>query len=161
MADTGRVEFIGTEKLSMRFQQLLASMGKQLMGEIGMFLMTRIKTRTAAGKDVEGSPFKPYSASYAFFRQKMGRPIDKVDLFFTGSMMGSMTYTETANSVRVFFAAGFAKSIGRFFGGGKSTSNPEKAYYLNQKRKFFSMSPQDQKDIVHLVLDSLGEANRR
>jgi len=145
------VEFKGVSQVSRRFKELLARLGPRLMGEIGMFLMTRIKTRTAAGVDVNKSAFKPYSASYAFFRQKKGRPIDKVDLFFTGSMMSSMTYTTTADQTRVFFAPSQDRS---------GQSNPAKAYYLNQKREFFGISEEDRKQIGSLVLDSLREGMR-
>jgi hypothetical protein len=121
------------------------------MGEIGMFLMTRIKTRTAAGVDVNGSEFKPYSAPYAFFRQQKGRPIDKVDLFFTGSMLSSMTYTATADQTRIFFSPTQDRS---------GMSNPSKAFWLNQKREFFGISEEDRKQIGTLVLDSLHEGMR-
>ena len=139
-------EIRGVQTTSERFQRILAVLGKTLMTEIGFFLMARIKERTLGGKDVEGNPFKPYSAGYAFFRQKKGRPIDKVDLFFTGSMQSSMTHEATQDSVRVFFMPTQDSS---------GTSNPAKAFWLNQKRRFFAMSDQDQKDIGGLVLDAL------
>jgi len=75
----------------------------RLMGEIGTFLMTNIKLRTAKGIDVDGDTFIPYSPSYALFRKKMGHPIGKVSLFFTGSMMSSMTYKATSNTAKLYF----------------------------------------------------------
>lgn len=140
------VELRGVQVTNERFQRILTAMGRKLMAEIGFFLMARIKTRTSAGKDVDGTPFAPYSAKYAFFRQKKGRPIDKVDLFFTGSMMSSMTMEASQDSVRVFFMPTQDRT---------GTSNPAKAFWLNKKRQFFAISDQDQQDITRVVLDAL------
>jgi hypothetical protein len=141
----------GGENATRRFQRILTVMGKQLMDEVGMFIMTRIKTRTAKGVDVEGSFFQPYHPKYAFFRHKHGRPVDKVDLLFTGSMLSAMTEEGTPSSVHVFFMPTTDR---------KGMSNPAKAYYLNASRRFFAMSDQDRKDISTLVLDSLNKAMR-
>lgn len=140
------VELRGVQVTNDRFQRILTAMGKTLMSEIGFFLMSRIKERTSAGKDVDGTPFAPYSAKYAFFRQKKGRPIDKVDLFFSGSMMSSMTMEAEESSVRVFFMPTQDRS---------GTSNPAKAFWLNKKRQFFAISEKDQQDISTVVLDAL------
>ena len=152
MAEPAKMELKGADITAARFQQLQESLGKQLMGDIGMFLMTRVKTRTAAGIDVDGAPFTPYTAKYAFFRQSKGRPIDKVDLFFTGSMMSAMTMEETKDQVRVFFMGTQDRT---------GMSNPAKAFYLNEKRKFFAISDQDRVDIGSLVLDTLREGGLR
>ena len=137
------VAVTGASRVQERFQRLLRVFGKRLMGDVGFFVMTRIKQRTAKGLDVGGSPFDPYSAKYAFFRESKGRPVDKVDLFFTGSMMSAMTLEASETMVRIFFMPSNDR---------KGSSNPAKAFYLNQKREFFSLSPQDQKEISTLVL---------
>lgn len=147
------VEVLGIEATEERFQALLEALGPRLMGEIGEFLKFRIKERTAAGKDVSGSFFKPYSNKYAFFRRKHGRPTDKVDLNFFGGMMGAMTQEATETRVRVFFMPTITRSATK-----SKANNAEKAFYLQQKREFFSMSPEDQKEIGSLVLDALQEA---
>ena len=64
---------------------------KNLMSELATYLMSTIKLRTSKGKDVDNVLFEPYSPKYALFRQKKGHPTNKVTLFFTGSMMASMT----------------------------------------------------------------------
>lgn len=143
---TDVIEIKGVQVTAERFQRILTVLGRSLMTDIGFFLMTRIKERTLAGRDVEGNPFAPYSARYAFFRQKKGRPIDKVDLFFTGSMQSSMTHEATQDSVRVFFMPTQDRS---------GASNPAKAFWLNKKRRFFAISEQDRKDITGVVLDAL------
>ena len=55
----------------------------QIMGEVAVDQIARIKTRTLKGVDFEEKPFAAYSKSYAAFRTKKGRPTDKVDLFFS------------------------------------------------------------------------------
>lgn len=144
--DTG--VFLNVDLAEERLKILEGALGKQLMGEIGMLLMTRIKTRTLAGKDVDNSPFAPYSAKYAFFRAKKGRPIDKVDLFFTGSMQSAMTYMETDSWVRVSFLPTQDRT---------GTSNPGKAFWLNKKRKFFAMSNEDRREIWKLISDAISK----
>ena len=98
------IDIRGIPEIQDKLDALSGSIGgKRLMSEIATFLMSEIKIRTSKGKDVDGVTFKPYSKRYAFFRQKKGHPIDKVTLFFTGSMMSSMTYTTTRTTARLFF----------------------------------------------------------
>ena len=104
------------------------------MTRIGLLIQTRIKSRTLAGRDVDGKPFKGYSPGHAKRRQKLGLPTDKVDLFFTGSMQSAMTFEADEDQVRLYFAGTADK-----FGG----SNPEKAFFLHQDRKFFALSDED------------------
>lgn len=114
----------------------------RLMGEIATFLMTEIKLRTAEGKDVNSTAFDSYSNLYAMFRKKKGYPTDKVDLFFTGSMMSSMDYKATSTTAILYFQNTQDK-----FGG----KNPEKAYWLNQKREFFALSAEDMNEVERMV----------
>jgi hypothetical protein len=53
--------------------------------------ITRIRKRTLQGTDVDGSPFAPYSKSYAKYRAKRGRNVSPVDLLFHGIMQTSLT----------------------------------------------------------------------
>lgn len=122
---------------------------KQLMAEIGMFLVGAIKLRTADGEDVEGNKFKPYSPSYALFRKKKGLQTDEVDLFFTGSMMSSMTYDASDTKVKVYFLNTESKGVD----GGEGAKNPDKAAWLNEKREFFAMSDDDIEEIDEIVDD--------
>ena len=126
------VQAIGLQRLIKRFryfgQQIFS---ERLMNEIGIYAISQIQIRTAEGKDVEGRPFSPYSERYRLFRKKKGRSVDKVNLFFTGSMMGSMTHEATEDSARIFFMNTSDKS---------DVLNPLKAWALNQKRSFFALS---------------------
>lgn len=141
------VQAIGLQRLIKRFryfgQQVFS---ERLMNEIGMYAISQIQIRTAEGKDVEGRPFSPYSERYRLFRKKKGRSVDKVNLFFTGSMMGSMTHEATEDSARIFFMNTSDKS---------DVLNPLKAWALNQKRSFFALSKQDQQGIERLLREHL------
>ena len=121
---------------------------KSLMKDIGMFLMLAIKKRTLKGKDFEGNDFIGYENSYAMFRNKAGYQTDFVDLTLTGGMLSSMTYEADNDSVKLFF-----QNTSDTSGKGKksSVSNPEKAFYLNEDREFFAISPDDEKQIGELV----------
>ena len=104
---------------------------KRIKNKMANFLMTKIKERTLKGYDVHGDAFEEYSPKYELFRQKKGLPTYIVDLFFTGSMMASMTYEVGESSIRLFFQPTKDKT---------GESNPAKAYWLHQDREFFSLS---------------------
>ena len=114
---------------------------KSLMGEIGAFISFTIKKRTMEGVDVDGSLFAPYSPSYALFRREKGRST-KVNLFFTGSMLSSMTWSSNKNEVRVYFLNTSDSS---------GSSNPKKAFFLNQSRNFFALSEDDIDKVVETI----------
>lgn len=122
---------------------------KRLLNEVGLFLRTRILERTAAGEDVHGQRFEFYSPRYEALRRKKGLPTDKVDLFFTGSMLSSITFETTDEQVTLFFEDTQDK-----FGG----SNPEKAYHLHQNREFFAMSADDLETIQDVARQYVRQA---
>lgn len=126
---------------------------RPMMLEIGEYIRFRIQARTAEGKDVGGRLFASYSPQYRLFREKTGHPVNKVNLFYTGSMMGSMTVAETMNQARVYFL--------NTQGPGSKTRNPEKAYYLNKKREFFALSAEDVQGIVNIMEKYYQEAANR
>lgn len=115
---------------------------KRLMTEIGLFAQTAIKVRTLQGQDANEAAFAPYTPKYAVFRRLKGRPTNKVDLTFTGSMLSSMTSDPDRKQVDLFFL-----NTDDEFGG----NNPTKAFFLNQKRKFFALSEDDVDDIMKIV----------
>jgi len=117
---------------------------KALMTEIGNFAMTKIKVRTSEGKDVEGRYFKPYTAKYKMFRREKGLPTNVVDLFRTGSMLSSMTYDPYERYVKIFFL----NTSDEF-----NVKNPKKAFFLNQKRRFFALSKDEVDKIVNMCID--------
>lgn len=98
--------------------------------------VTEIVRRTQSGTDVNGRSFDKYSPSYAKFREKKGRNA-KVDLTFTGRMMGSMTSTvnrtRSAIEGRIFF---------------RSPKEAAKARGNQSLRNFFALSKQQIKEIT-------------
>lgn len=163
MSTDAYIDIEGLDLLKVKLTDLIRSfsLSKRLMSEIGTFVMTKIKLRTSEGKDVNRKEFEPYSDSYALFRKKEGYPTDKVDLFFTGSMMSSMDYESSPDHVKIYFqnTSGKAPSSSRKKKKGKPSGprksreakNPEKAFWLNEDREFFALSGDDERDISNMV----------
>lgn len=144
MADPVRVVNLG--RIMRRFRHIGHNLfSKRLMDEIGLYVISQIQIRTAEGKDVRGSNFIPYTDSYRLFKQKK-RATDKVNLFFTGSMMGSMTHEATDDTARVFFMNTQDSS---------GVSNPLKAYALNKTRNFFAVSENEQQEIERIIQEHI------
>lgn len=88
-----------------------------------------IKERTADGVGYKGA-FRPYSTGYAKVRQSRGATL-KPNLFFTGSMLGSMSAeVVNRNEARIFFSrateakkAAFNDQIRPFFGFNQNEKN--------------------------------------
>jgi hypothetical protein len=137
------IEIRGLNELVSRLDDVSQNVfERRLMAEIGEYIIFRIEKHTAQGKDVEGRNFEPYSPRYKLFRRKTGHPVDKVNLFYSGSMMSSMTRTETDNESKVFFMPTTDRS---------GASNPLKAYALNKKRRFFAIGVVEQQKIIDMV----------
>ena len=137
------VEIAGLEELIKRFEDVREELfSKAMFSEIGLFMIARIQARTAKGVGSDGQRFDPYSKRYALFRKKKGHPTNKVNLFFSGSMMSSMTHSSDDKKVRLFFQPTKDAS---------GTSNPLKAFFLHQDRRFFAMSSSDVKGIMDIV----------
>lgn len=113
-----------------------------LLENIAQYAIFRIKKRTSAGEDVDGRDFIPYSDKYSLIRQEYGRPTNKVDLFFTGSMMGAITSDISDEQVVLYFMNTSDSS---------NTRNPLKAFFLNESRHFFALSEEDIKRIEDIV----------
>lgn len=142
-----QVEIKGLDEILKHFDLVVDDIfNEQLNREIGNFIVARIQQRTSQGKDVEGRRFKPYSAAYALFRELSGRPTNVVDLFFTGSMMSSMTFETTDEVVRVYFQPTTDPS---------GMSNPAKAFFLHQEREFFALSEDDISQIFNIFNNHL------
>lgn len=114
----------------------------KMLNQIGEYAKTAIKARTAQGKDVNESPFKGYSSGYKAIRAKAGRPINKVDLHFTGKMLAAMTHKSEPGASRVVL----------FF---NSADESEKAFENQKTRKFFGLNEKDNRRIMQIVLENL------
>ena len=62
--------------------------------QAGFQLLDIIRTKTAKGIDARDVPFAQYSDSYRKQLQREGKPL-KVDLFYSGRMLGSLTSRKT------------------------------------------------------------------
>lgn len=126
-----------------RLKQIEKSVfAKQMMGDIGMFVMSAIKDRTIAGDDVHGIDFIGYNPLYAKARKKAGYQTNHVDLTRTGSMLSAMNEEATSKQVEISFMNTLDPD------GGK---NPSKAFFLNEDREFFAISELETKQIMLIV----------
>jgi hypothetical protein len=87
-----------------------------------------IQDRTEDGKGYKSGAFKGYSEKYAKFRRKKGRG-KKVDLQFTGRMLGSMTSKADKKKANIFFTR---------------ATEAKKAAMNNKTRPFFGFSKKEE-----------------
>lgn len=128
---------------------------QKLMTEVGDFALTLIRRRTAAGKDVNGAPFKELSPGYAKQKQKeLGN--SRADLTVSGRMvneMGRIGVTEKSVSLG-WTGGGTGSSGGRggtFIQRSRAVAGADKALFHNVtgagksqvKRKFFGLSTEE------------------
>jgi hypothetical protein len=125
---------------------------EELLSDIALYVIASINGRTSRGEDVEGSPFAPYTPAYRAFRTKAGRPVNKVNLFFTGTMMNSITFDTSRSEVEIFFSNTTDPN---------DVASPLKAFALNEERRFFAVSTDEQAEIEQMITDHLNELMRR
>lgn len=143
----------GLNRLLYRIRQQSGNVvNKELMSEIGHYVVNEILDRTAKGKDVDGNDFEPYSPKYRLFRIKHGRQTDKVNLFWHGTMTSALTHTAFKEKVKIFFMKTYGKDP---YGKASKVSSPEKAFFLNQKREFFALSEEDYNAIREMINEHL------
>jgi len=137
------VVIIGAETLGRRLTRLARGIAtSDVLGEIGAYLVASITTRTQHHhEDVDERPFVAYSPKYLFFRQKSGYGT-QVDLTLTGGMFAALTHEIFTDRVKVFFGPGTSR--------GTDVQHPAKAFYLQEKRKFFGFTDQDVANIMEL-----------
>ena len=73
-----------------RFQNKFPRIVEKGIKQAGFQLLEFIKTKTKKGQRFDTGRFASYSASYLKQLQREGKPT-KVDLFYTGRMLGSLT----------------------------------------------------------------------
>ena len=77
------------EKRFKRLQSKFPSIIDKGILQGGFQLLDIIRTKTAKGVDFRDTPFAPYSSSYLKQLQREGK--NKVDLFYSGRMLGALT----------------------------------------------------------------------
>jgi len=73
-----------------KFQSVLPRIIDKGLKQAGFQLLDIIRTKTQKGIDFNDRPFAPYSSSYLKKLNKEGKSV-KVDLFYSGRMLGSLT----------------------------------------------------------------------
>jgi len=156
---TNKVEIRGVESLRRVLKRTADGIvTSDVLGKIGTYLTFSIKQRVQEGsKDVFGRPLDPYVPAYKLWRveNKYGAG---VDLTLTGSMFAALTHTTTPDKVTIFFMPGEGRTVRP---GAKKVQNPAKAFYLQEKRKFFGYTEEDVIKIMHLYNVHLGEVVKR
>lgn len=110
--------------------------------EVGLYVIARLLQRTAAGRDVRGRFFKGYTPRYKAWRAEKGLPTRVVDLFVTGSMLGSVDSKAEPTRVTVFVRPGTDAS---------DVSNALKAAALNKTRRWFAISQADKDGVLRIL----------
>lgn len=124
-----------------RLSDFLRDGDAETMGDIGHYAVNQILLRTSQGKDYKNNSFTPYSKSYKKTRQKAGLPTAKVDLFFTGKMLGSLSYRgETSKDIKLFFA---------------DREQSMKALFNNRKREFFNINDAELIEIRMIIVKKI------
>ena len=77
-----------------KFQTRLSRIVDKGVKQAGFQLLDIIRTKTAKGIDARDVPFAQYSESYRKRLQREGKPL-KVDLFYSGRMLGSLSSRKT------------------------------------------------------------------
>lgn len=115
-------------------------------------LVRRIRTRTEAGTDVNGAPFKAYSLGYAAAKQKaLGHA--RVDLTVSGRMLNDMQVTDaTPHGATISFVSqGGGATTGTFIQRSRALGAAYKAAYNDPSRHFFDASAEDERVMVEAL----------
>jgi hypothetical protein len=119
--------------------------GKELQGSVKKALLITaleginiIEDRTAKGRGLKGF-FPKYSPAYAAFRSSKGRG-SKVDLQFTGQMLGSMSAISTNSYAEIYFMRG---------------AEDKKEAMVSKKRPFFGFTRRESNQLAEVFFRHL------
>ena len=112
---------------------------KPALSKVALLGINLIEDRTEKGTGYKGGKFKRYSENYAKFRRKKGRG-KKVDLQFSGRMLGSMTSKADSRKATIFFTRG---------------EEAKKAAFNDKTRPFFGFNRKDKKRLAKRFIESL------
>lgn len=113
----------------------------RILNKAAAYIDFKILERTARGVDLYEDEFIPYAPLTVRLRSEKGLPTKKVDLFFTGEMLGALTHEADSDEGTVFFLPG------------GSPSPAEKAIKNNERRPFFGVSRED-RNMVFSIIDN-------
>ena len=130
-----RIEVSAVKGALDKVKRKIPSASAKGIARAGIFIENAIKDRTRQGKSVNGGGFKKYSKGYAKVRAKRGASLTP-NLFFTGQMLGNMTFKKLSSTKgQVFFP--------------RRTENI-KAFFNDQSRPFFSVNRQEEDKAVDI-----------
>lgn len=121
--------------------------------EVAEKIRKRIYDRTLAGRDVEGKAFAPYSAAYRNWLAATGAgSTGKVDLYFTGGMLESMSARGEKDKGVVYFASSRGEELMLYHMRGEGGL---------PQRQFFAVSDEDVEELMKKMEDHLEEVFNR
>ena len=130
-----RIEVSAVKGALDKVKRKIPSASAKGIAKAGIFIENAIKDRTRQGTSVNGGGFKKYSKGYAKVRAKRGATLTP-NLFFTGQMLGNMTFKKLSSTKgQVFFP--------------RRTENI-KAFFNDQSRPFFSVNKQEEDRAVDI-----------
>jgi len=130
-----RIEVSAVKGALDKVKRKIPSASAKGIARAGIFIENVIKDRTRQGTSVNGGGFKKYSKGYAKVRAKRGATLTP-NLFFTGQMLGNMTFKKLSSTKgQVFFP--------------RRTENI-KAFFNDQSRPFFSVNKQEEDRAVDI-----------
>jgi hypothetical protein len=147
----------GMDGLKARFFEIKKNLiTAQLLVDMAEEVRSAILKRTARGLDYKGKPFKPYSRRWKAERRKRGKQTSRVDLNFTGRMLGDVLTMIDPASGRAVVSFG-----GSGTGGGL-------AYYHNVsgagssrvRREFFALSEEDKENLKKMLEEHIDRVVR-
>ena len=137
----------GLTELAARLERVGRGLAdRRLLEELSGEAKEMILQRTSEGRDVEGRPFRPYSKGHARARKKKGLGTSRVDLRFSGKMLGGIdTEVDEASGLgRVFFRDGEAETRAGYH-------ESKGAGRTRVRRAFFGLSGDDVERLKGLV----------
>lgn len=108
-----------------QIKRKIPSASRRAMALTATFIQNVIKDRTRQGRSVKGGAFKRYSRGYAKVRAKRGATLTP-NLFFTGQMLGNMSFKKLSNTKGQIFFPNRQANI--------------KAFFNDQSRPFFDVN---------------------
>lgn len=158
MADAIKVQDYKIKKTLEDLSEIFTSTQlRKLLSQLGMNINENILERTAAGMDADNTSFEPYSYNYKLFRRRKGRPTDKVDLFFKGTMLGSTSVKTEQNKSIIYFMTKRERTKAAYHHYGTKRGGKK----MIPKREFFALSASDIIEIEKTIDDHINVAMRR
>ena len=130
-----RIEVSAVKGALDKIKRKIPSASAKGIARAGIFIENAIKDRTRQGTSVNGGGFKKYSKGYAKVRAKRGATLTP-NLFFTGQMLGNMTFKKLSSTKGQVFFPNRTQNI--------------KAFFNDQSRPFFSVNRQEEDKAVDI-----------